>query len=520
MPSADASLLLRPATELADLVRTGAVSAVELVRLAIERIEALDGRVNALVDLWAEDALAEAAAIRPGDPRPFAGVPTAMKDNRAVAGRRITYGAAIADTAATVDHHVTARLRAAGFVVLGSTNLPEFSVTPVTRGRRFGAARNPWDLERAAGGSSGGAAAAVASGMLPTAHGNDGGGSIRIPAAACGLVGLKPSRGRVPLGPDLGWHLLVCDGMLTRTVADAAATLDVLAGPEDGDLAPLPTPTRPFADEARRGTVGDVRPLRIGLTLDPALGIPASASGSAHGSGASRASAADPAPGPGTPAGSDGGPVASAADAAGVHRAADLLRRLGHDVEEVAAPWRIPGLLDLFGTAFGAGVASQVRAIGRRRGREVEAHEVESLTWALYQDALALPSVDLLLADAEIQGVARRVLTWAADYDVLLTPTLATAPPPVDALDPDGPDPRQGFADGALFSPFAAICNVTGQPAITLPLTVRPEGDDAAGMPVGTHLIGRPGGEAELLALAAQLEAAAGPAPIAPLART
>jgi amidase len=483
MSSADASLLLRPATELADLVRTGAISAVELVQLAIDRIAAVDGRVNAFVDLWADEALAEAAAIRPGDPRPFAGVPTAMKNNRAVAGRRITYGASIADDVATVDHHVTARLRAAGFVLLGATNLPEFSITPVTRGRRFGAARNPWDLDRAAGGSSGGAGAAVAAGMLPVAHGNDGGGSIRIPAAACGLVGLKPSRGRVPLGPDLGWHLLVCDGMLTRTVGDAAATLDVLAGPTDGDLAPLPTPARPFADEARRGTICDVRPLRIGLTLDPALG---------H--------------------------EASAADVAGVRRAAELLRDLGHEVEEVEAPWRIPGLLDLFGVAFGAGVASQVRAIGRRRGREVEAHEVETLTWALYEDALAVPSVDYLLADAEIQGVARRVLDWAAAHDVLLTPTLATAPPSIDALDPDGPDPRQGFADGAIFSPFAAICNVTGQPAITLPLTVRSEDDDAAGMPVGTHLIGRPGGEAELLALAAQLEAAAGPAPVAPIA--
>lgn len=508
----DQSLLLRPATELAALVRSGAVSAVELTRLALERIAALDGGVGAFVDLWAEDALADAAAIGPGDPRQFAGVPTAMKNNRAVAGRRITYGASIGDAVAPADHVVTRRLRDAGFVILGATNLPEFSVTPVTRGRRFGAARNPWDVGRAAGGSSGGAAAAVAAGMLPIAHGNDGGGSIRIPAAACGLVGLKPSRGRVSLAPDLGWHLLVTDGMLTRTVGDAAAALDVLAGAVPGDLAPQAAPATPFAAAARRGAAGDLRPLRIGLTLDPALGI----DGPWEGMGPTTMAAGDGVRGGTAARGQDAWP--SSADAAAVRATGRLLEGLGHHVEEVAAPWSIPGLLDLFAVVFGGGVGSQVRAIGRARGREVEPHEVESLTWALYQEALATPAVDYLLADAQVQGVARRVLEWAEHFDVLLTPTLATAPPPIDALDPDGPDPMGGFRAGAVFSPYAAICNVTGQPAITLPLGVRPPGDDAAGMPIGSHLIGRPGGEAELLALAAQLEAAPGPAPVAPLA--
>lgn len=481
--SSDASLLLRPAVELAALVRSGELAAVELTRLALERIAALDGRIGAFVDLWAEDALAQAGAIGPGDPRPFAGVPTAVKNNRAVAGRRLTHGSAIADALAPADHEVTRRLRAAGFVLLGATNMPEFGITPVTRGRRFGAARNPWDPARSAGGSSGGAGAAVAAGMLPLAHGNDGGGSIRIPAAACGLVGLKPARGRVPLAPDLGWHLLVCDGMLTRTVGDAAATLDVLAGPTPGDLAPQPPPAEPFAAAAHRGATGDLRPMRVALTLDAALG---------HGP--------------------------SAADADAARATARRLEALGHHVEEVAAPWRIPGLLELFTVGFGAGVGTGVRAIGRARGREVRAPEVETLTWALYEAALARSSVDHLLADAEIQGVARRVLTWADAYDAILTPTLATAPPPVDALDPDGPDPMAGFAAGAAFSPYAAIGNVTGQPAISLPLGRRPDGDAAAGLPVGSQLFGRPGGEAELLALAAQLEADAGPAPVAPTA--
>lgn len=514
--SVDPTLLLRPATELAALVRSGEVAAVALTRLALDRIAAVDGRCNAFVETWADDALAAAAAIGPGDPRPFAGVPTAVKDNRAVAGRRTTYGASIGDRVASEDHGVTRRLREAGFVLLGATNLPEFSITPVTRGRRFGAVRNPWDLGRAAGGSSGGAAAAVAAGMLPIAHGNDGGGSIRIPAAACGLVGLKPSRGRVSLAPDLGWHLLVADGMLTRTVGDAAAALDVLAGATPGDLAPQPRPERPFADEARRGAAGDVPPLRIALTLDPALGIDGPWAGLEAAGGTARGAA-------GGTRSEDGatkrdGAWPSTADAEAVRATARLLERLGHHVEEVAAPWRIPGLLDLFATGFGAGVGSQVRAIGRARGREVEEHEVESLTWALYRDALATPAVDYLLADAQIQGVARRVLDWADGYDAILTPTLATAPPPADALDPDGPDPMDGFRAGAVFSPYTAICNVTGQPAITLPLGVRPLGDAAAGVPVGSHLVGRPGGEATLLALAAQVEAAAGPAPVAPMA--
>jgi amidase len=479
----DASLLLRPAVELADLVRTGQVTAVELTTLALERITAVDPRVNAMVDVWADDALAAAARVRAGDPRPFAGVPTAMKNNRAVRGRRLTHGSGLLDAVAPADHGVTGRVRDAGFVLVGATNLPEFSITPVTRSRRFGAARNPWDLDRSAGGSSGGAAAAVAAGLLPIAHGNDGGGSIRIPAAACGLVGLKPSRGRVSLAPDLGWHLLAQDGMLTRTVGDAASALDVLAGPTPGDLAPLPPAPEPFAAAARRGAAGDVRPLRIGFTLDPALGY-----------------------------------EASPADAAAARATAARLAALGHHVEEVAAPWRIPRLLDLFTVAFGASIGAGVRGVGRARGRAIERHEVEALTWALYEQAVALPATDYVLADAEVQRVARDVLTWAADFDVLLTPTLATAPPTVDALDPDGPDPMAGYEAGAVFSPFAAICNVTGQPAITLPLGVRPAGDDAAGLPVGSHLVGRPGGEMELLALAAQLEADAGPAPVAPLA--
>src|ERR1700761_7929187 len=224
-------LLQRPATELASLARAGELTARELVQASLDRIAALNPRINAFTHVAPVSALAEAAAIGPGDPRPFAGVPIAIKDNRPVVGMPITmcsdlFGGQIADH----DAHVVRRLREAGFVIVGKTTLPEMGILPTTESRRFGPTRNPWGLDRTPGGSSGGAAAAVAAGMVPVAHGNDGGGSIRIPAACCGLVGLKPARGRVSVGPDGGHSFLVCDGVLTHTVADTAQVLDVLNG--------------------------------------------------------------------------------------------------------------------------------------------------------------------------------------------------------------------------------------------------------------------------------------------------
>ena len=239
----DSDLMFRPATELASMVRSGEISARELVQSSLERIEELNPALNAFVDVDAERALATADAVRPGDERPFAGVPTAIKNNRAAQGLRLTYGCALMeDNQCEYDHNVTRRLKDAGFVIVGTTTLPEYGILPVSEARIFGPTRNPWDLERTPGGSSGGAAAAVASGMLPVAHGNDGGGSVRIPAACCGLVGLKPSRGRISAAPELGDSSLGIDGMLTRTVADTAAILDVLAGYEPGDATWAPPP--------------------------------------------------------------------------------------------------------------------------------------------------------------------------------------------------------------------------------------------------------------------------------------
>src|SRR3954447_1700367 len=271
MPVADTDLLFRPALELAGLVRSGELAARDLVAASLERIDALNPELNAFVDVFHDEALAAAGAVHPGDERPFAGVPIAVKNNRAIAGKRLSFCSDFAgDWVAPYDHNVVRRLRAAGFVIVGSTTLPEWGILPWTNTKRFGATRNPWDPARTSGGSSGGSATAVASGMVPIAHANDGGGSTRIPAACCGLVGLKPQRNRISLAPEIGQSFLAVDGVLTRTVADTAAALDVLAGPEVGDSAWTPPPPEPFAGTASR----EPGRLRVALTVAPPLDVP------------------------------------------------------------------------------------------------------------------------------------------------------------------------------------------------------------------------------------------------------
>ncbi|MCL2419789.1 MAG: amidase, partial [Conexibacteraceae bacterium] len=260
-----AELLRRSVFELAELVRSGQVSAAELTRTCLERIDALQPRINAFTHVAHERALGEAATIGREDPRPFAGVPIAIKDSRAVAGMPLTMGSDIfGDYVPGEDAFVVRRIRAAGFVIVGKTALPENGILPTCESRRNGPTSNPWAFDRTPGGSSGGSAAAVAAGMVPIAHGTDGGGSIRIPAACCGLVGLKPARSRVSSGPDSGQSFLVCDGVLTRTVAETAALLDVLAGYEPGDANWAPPPASPFAQAAREPP----ERLRVGLALN------------------------------------------------------------------------------------------------------------------------------------------------------------------------------------------------------------------------------------------------------------
>ena len=459
--------MFRPADELAALVRDGELSALELVDAALERIAALEPQVNAFVDVDADGARETAAAIGAGDERPFAGVPIAIKNNRAVAGRRLTLGAELmGDHAAAHDHNVTRRLREAGFVIVGTTAMPEWGILPVTEGRRHGPTRNPWGLERTPGGSSGGSAAAVAAGMLPLAHGNDGGGSLRIPAACCGLVGLKPQRGRISHAPDSGEQFLVQDGVLTRTVRETALLLDVLAGTEIGDATWAPEPAEPFAAAAAR----EPAPLRIGVTtLMPLL-----------------EAQLDP------------------ACERAAYDAAALLQTLGHEVEEVQPPWHRPALLDLFTRAFGPAICSSIAGAAQLAGRPPRAEDMEAVSWEIWQSSKRIDAVEAEIARRTLQSYARSVTRWAAPYDALLTPALAQPPLAIGTLDPCGPDPAATFERSGHFTPYTAISNVTGSPAISLPLYTR---DD--GLPLAVQLIGRPAQEGALLALAAQIEAAA-----------
>ena len=465
--AAGADLLFRPVHELAALVRAGTISARELVSASLDRIAELNPSLNAFVDVFAEDALAEADAIGPGDPRPFAGVPIAIKNNRAVAGRRLTFASNFAgDFLAPYDHNVVARLKAAGFVIVGTTTLPEWGILPTTETARFGATRNPWDQSRTPGGSSGGSAAAVASGMVPIAHANDGGGSTRIPAACCGLVGLKPQRGRISSAPEAGHVFLVADGVLTRTVRETAEVLDVLAGPELGDMTWAPPPAQPFAKAAGR------KPgrLRIAMsTLSPVPGAPVD-------------------------------PVCVQA----VQDAAGLLESLGHEVVEADPPWAQAELSRVFTASFGPAVCTQIRLAEMITGRAATAADMEPLSWALFELCRSINSVDALLAEFQLHGVGRALIQWVAQYDALLTPTLAEAPLPLGTLNPlDADDPMGAFTRSASFTPFTPPCNISGQPAISVPLYER-----ADGLPLAVQLIGQPAEEGALLALAAQLEAA------------
>jgi amidase len=461
----DTELLFRPAGELAAMIRGGNLSSRELVEASLELIEALQPELNAFVHVDAEGALAAAEAVGAGDERPFAGVPIAVKDTAQVAGMPYRLGSDVfGDFVAPVDAFVVRRLREAGFVIVGKTNLPEFGILPVTEPRRFGPTRNPWDTGRTPGGSSGGAAAATAAGMVPLAHGSDGGGSIRIPAACCGLVGLKPSRGRISRGPEQGDDFLVQDGVLTRTVAETAALLDVLAGYETGDASWAPPPTEPFATAAAR----EPGRLRIGVTTTAAIEAPLD-------------------------------PLCERA----VRDAAELLESLGHDVEEAEAPWAEGGLLEVFTLVFGTPISMGLFFGAEVTGREPAEDLVEPLSWRIWNGIRERSSLDYLLARTQLGAFSRAIVALWNDYDVVMTPALAQRPVRIGEIDACSAEPWEDFRRSGQFTPYTAIFNVTGQPAISVPLF---HGED--GLPLAVQLAGRPAGEGPLLSLAAQLEAA------------
>ena len=454
--------------DLAAHVRGGELSAREVVTSSLERIEALEPNLNAFVEVDAARALAAADAIEPGDERPFAGVPIAIKANVPVAGRTMNFGSRfLGDHRPDHNAYLVRRLQEAGFVIVGITNMPEFGILPTTEPRHTGPTRNPWDTERTPGGSSGGAAAAVASGMLPVAHGNDGGGSLRIPASCCGLVGLKPSRGRVSRGPDLGDSYLASDGVLTHTVAETAMLLDVLSGYEVGDATWAPRPVEPYTKSIRR----DPGRLRVAMSAENALDA-------------------------------DVDPECLR----GMRETGELLTSLGHDVTE-AAP-SLPGkdTLRIFTGVFGPAVALGVAYGELLAGRAPEDDEIEPLTRALWELSCAMTSIEYLAALAQMQALARGVIAFFAEYDVLLTPALAERPLPIGDCNGLGENPLEDFARSGAFTPYTALFNVTGQPAISVPAGF---GED--GLPTNAQIVAKPLGEDTLLQLAAQLEVARPP---------
>ena len=462
-----ADLLQQSATDQATMVRAGEVRARELVEAALDAIERVNPGLNAFVTVCGERALAEADTVAPGDPRPLCGVPVGIKDLlSATAGVPTTEGSlAFPDWVAAHDSAHVRRLREAGAIVVGKTNTPELGLRPVTENRRFGATRNPWNTELSAGGSSGGSASAVASGMVALADGSDLGGSIRIPAACCGLVGLKPSLGRVSMAPDYGDPAagMPADGVLTRTVMDTAVALDAMAGYEPGDRHRAWAPRQSFVALA----TADPGRLRVRVCVTAPHGVPVDAE------------------------------PAAAARAAG-----KLLASLGHEVEEVDLGWEDEAFPSAWGTFMAGTGRHLLRIVERLHGGPVDPDQLEPATRAWLVDSAPVPLVDYLEAGEQLFRFGRRVIErWGGDDVVLVTPTLTRLPAPVGGI-----RSAAGVTDDASrFSALVRIWNVTGQPAISLPLA---RTDD--GLPVGVQLVAAPDRDDVLISLAAQLEAAAG----------
>lgn len=472
---------------LAELVRSGQVSAGELLDEALARTAAVNPKINAVVHLMERGAR---QALEDGLPAgPFSGVPFLVKDlMTACAGEPMRWGSRLfRDYVPAADEELTRRYRAAGLVIFGKTNTPEFGVTNVTEPELFGPTRNPWNLDRTSSGSSGGSAAAVAAGIVPAANANDGGGSIRTPASNCGLVGLKPSRGRNPTGPNAPdvWWGLIGEHAVTRTLRDSAALLDATAGDYPQQLMKLAPPERPFLEETRR----EPGRLRIAFTFDPGLGK-----------------------------------VLHAENRKALEKTTAALAGLGHELFEVHLPLPPESFVESYASLVAADVAATVRYAKVLVGREATGDDVELATWVLAKMGEAQSGADVAQSLWTMQSFARQWLAWSAGFDVLLTPTVGVPPLPIGAYKlttlqrqalklvtalPAGallsqrPKVIEAFAPVFESAPYTMVANVTGQPSMSLPLHWT---DD--NLPMGMLFTAGTGNEAVLFRLAAQLEQA------------
>jgi Asp-tRNA(Asn)/Glu-tRNA(Gln) amidotransferase A subunit family amidase len=451
------------AIALAVLIAERQVSAAEVVQAALDRIDEVNPKINAVTQIYAEEALAAAASGSASGP--LAGVPFLLKDLGAqMAGKVTTFGSSLfPDTPAAADNALTAQFKGAGLIIAGKTNTPEFGLEPVTEPVRFGPTRNPWDLERTAGGSSGGASAAVAAGIVPAAHASDGGGSIRIPASATGLFGLKPTRGRVSFAPaDEGWGGFSISHAVTWSVRDSAALLDAICHPQPGDPYWQSPPERQFLAEVGR----DPGRLRVAFST-AALAAPA----------------IDP------------------ECAQAVRETAALCESLGHHVEEADPPGGYAAVAEAGGTVIAASVAATLDLVGEQRGRPVADTDVEPVTWAMYQRGKGVAGSTYVRALQTAHAFGRTMAAFFERYDVLLMSTLGSPAIPIGHLKCD---PRE-YADRLFaFMPNTQAFNITGQPAMSVPLAM-----SAGGLPIGLQFAGRAGEDGLLIRLAAQLEKAA-----------
>jgi amidase len=453
---------------LASLVHRGEVTPEELVETAIGLIEDLDPKLNAVIHKHYERARREAAGPLPKGP--FRGVPFLLKDlaggNRA--GDPLHWGTRFlrdADHRATTTSYLVEKFQAAGLVVVGRTNVPELGAWATTESRAYGPCRSPWNPDHASGGSSGGAAAAVAAGIVPIAHGSDGGGSIRNPASQCGIVGLKPSRARISLGPDIGemWGGMTFEFIVSRTVRDTAAMLDAVQGPMPGDPYGIAPPERPYADEVG----ADPGSLRVGVL--------------------SKRDDVEIHP-----------DCVEAAESAG-----RLLEALGHRVE-ASYPKEVGGSSLLLHTLaiISSGQARVVEDFGRLLGRELGPDDMDCDNWAVTEMGRRVSAMQYLGALQAHHDYQRRVASWWEDgFDLLITPTIAAPPPRIGEMVPDPAKPMDAFMRSGGLLPFTLPFNITGQPAVSLPLHW-----NAAGLPIGVQLIAAMGREDLLIRVARQLE--------------
>lgn len=477
----------------AELIKKKELSPKELLEFTYERIDRLNPSLNAVIWTDRERALAHAESGPPGsDPdKPFYGVPFLLKDLMAQdAGQPCSYSSKnLKDWRPDQDAELVRRYKEAGFVIAGRTNTPEFGIYAVTEPALRGPARNPWDLNHTPGGSSGGSAAAVAARLVPAAHAGDGGGSIRIPAAHCGLVGMKPSRARNPLGPFAAerWGAMVVEHAVTRSVRDSAAILDATQGPDLGAPYQILPPERPYLEEAALGAQGKGRRLKIALTDAPLFG-------------------------------QETDPECIAA----VKDAAKLAESLGHEVVYARPDFEKEALIQAYFTLVAAGTNNSVQMAAAHAGRAPRASDFEAPTWLLKLIADKITAAEYVATLDLIHKTGRQIAHFFEDYDVFLTPTAAKPPVPVGSFKPSALEralmaslsavpsrsllmrAKDTLATNALnATPNTMLFNMTGQPAISLPLSW-----SEAGLPIGTQWVGRFGDEATLFQLAAELEVA------------